>query len=89
MLSEFKDMWSSRLGKIDSTKHPIELKPGARPIYQAPSRARPIAREKEKTENDRMLRVGVIEPTSAEWASPVILVLKKDGTMRFCVDYRS
>ena len=88
MLSEFKDMWSGRLGKIGATKHRIELKPGARPIYQAPYRAGPIAREKEKTEIDRMLRAGVIEPTSAEWASPVVFAPKKDGTMRFCVDYR-
>ena len=88
MLSEFKDMWSGRLGKIDATKHRIELKPGARPTYQVPYRAGPIAREKEKTEIDRMLRAGVIEPTSAEWASSVVLVPKKDGTMRFCVAYR-
>ena len=88
MLSEFKDMWSGRLGKIGATKHRIELKPGARSIYQAPCRAGPIAREKEKTEIDCMLRTGVIEPTSAGWASPVVLVPKKDGTMWFRVEYR-
>ena len=87
MLSEFKDMWSGRLGRIDATKHRINLKPGARPIYQAPYRAGPIAREKEEKEIDRILRAG-IEPTSTEWASPVVFVPKKDGTMRFCVDYR-
>ena len=85
MLSEFKDIWSGRLGKIGATNHRIELKPGARPIYQAPYRAGPIAREKEKTEIDRMPRAGVIEPTSAEWISPVVFVPKKDETMRFRV----
>ena len=34
MLSEFKDMWSDRLGRNDATKHGIELKPGARSIYK-------------------------------------------------------
>ena len=39
MLSEFEDMWSGCLGRIDATKHRIVLIPGARPIYQAPVRS--------------------------------------------------
>ena len=88
MLEEFQSMWDGHLGEINITKHRIEVVPGTRPIRQHPYRTGMRAKVFEASEIEKMLRDNVIRPSKSEWASPVVLAPKNDGTLRFCVDYR-
>ena len=87
MLKKHESLWSGELGKINTVKHRIELIPGARAFKSAPYRAGPKTRELEEFEIDKQLKAGVIEPSNSEWAAPVLLAPKKDGRLRFCIDY--
>ncbi|GFU88767.1 retrovirus-related Pol polyprotein from transposon 412 [Trichonephila clavipes] len=66
--------------RIDTADHP--------PIKQHPRRL-PFAKQEEVgTLLREMQENDIIEPSSSPWASPIVLVRKKDGSTRFCVDYR-
>ena len=78
---------SSDLGFCPLVEHDIDTG-DARPIKQSPRRPPLAAREAEDEILDEMLATGVIEPSNSSWASPVCVVKKKDGTFRFCIDYR-
>ena len=64
------------------------MKPGAVLLRQHPDKAGPLARETEKAEIERMRSVGVTQPSTGEWYSPVVMVPKPDGSVSFCIDYR-
>ena len=88
MLREHSSLWSGALGIIWETEHRIPLEPGTKPIRSMPYRKGPAMRESVAKEVKKRLKAGVIEPANTEWASQVVLVPKKDGSLRFCVDYR-
>lgn len=68
-------------------QHHISVKdtqPIRQPVNRVPERLLSVLKEEMKTMQD----LGVIEPSTSEWSSLVILVPKKDGTLRFCLDFR-
>lgn len=58
------------------------------PVYHAARRMAPKHNDVVKQEVDIMLKAGIITPASSAWSFPVVIETKKDGTPRFCVDYR-
>jgi Reverse transcriptase (RNA-dependent DNA polymerase) len=83
MLDKHFSMWNGRLGQVHSTAHRIDLIPGKNQCTVSR-----IEQALVSAEIQRMLKAEVIEPATSEWASPIFLVAKPDGSTRFCVDCR-
>ncbi|XP_048039104.1 uncharacterized protein LOC125263947 [Megalobrama amblycephala] len=85
--AEFADVFSPLPGRTNLIQHHIETEPGvvvrSRP-YRLPEHKKNVV----QAELGAMLEMGVIEESSSNWASPIVLVPKTDGSVRFCVDYR-
>ena len=67
----------------------IELLPGTGPISKRPYRTPANDLEEIKKQIKELLEKGYIRPTSSPWGAPVLLVEKKDGSLRKVVDYRA
>ena len=74
-------------GRTDWIQHEIHVETEI-PIKQAVRRPPIHLREAAEKEVEKMLKDDIIEPSSSPWASPVVLVRKKDGSLRYCIDYR-
>jgi hypothetical protein len=68
--------------------HRITLLPGVQPVNVKPYRYSPQQKDEIERQIKDMLLQGIIRASQSPFASPVLLVRKKDGTWRFCVDYR-
>ncbi len=90
LLEEFKDIFAVRPGDIGRTsivRHKIDT--GNSAPVKLPPRRLPLQQHEEVRQLiEDMSSKGVIEPADGPWASPIVLVRKKDGTTRFCVDFR-
>ena len=86
-LTSFGEVMSGTPGRTSKAVHNVQLM-DRKPVRLAPYRLPHAYRELVRKEIDEMLEAGVIEPSNSEWAAPIVLVDKKDGTMRMCVDYR-
>ena len=91
LIGEFADVFASPhipIGKCDVIKHKIEIQEGATLPRSRPYRLSPPMKKELESHIRKMLQSDLIEPSDASHCAPVVLIRKKNGKTRFCVDYR-
>jgi hypothetical protein len=92
IVSEYPDVFPEELSCMPpdhEIEFVIELLSGTAPIFKKPYRMATNQLVELKEQLQELLDKGYIRPSASPWGAPVIFVLKKDGTQRMCVDYRS
>ncbi|KAL1248768.1 hypothetical protein QQF64_022086 [Cirrhinus molitorella] len=87
LIGQFSDVFSPRPGRTHVLQHDIRTPPGVI-VRQRPYRVPEARRQAIEEEVQEMLKLGVIEPSRSPWSSPIVMVPKPDGTLRFCNDFR-
>ena len=90
LVDQFGELFEepSELPPSRACDHDIPMIPGARPVNIRPYRYPPALRDEIEKQVADMLQKGLMQPSSSSFSSPILLVKKKDGSYRFCVDFR-
>ena len=91
LIAKYRNVFAvtdDELGRTHLYEHRLRLKPGAQPPKERLYKTNAAERKFIKSQIEEMLEKGIIEHTTSRFSSPIVLVKKKDGTMRFCSDLR-
>ena len=91
VVNEYPDVFPEELPGMPpdrDVEFVIDLVPGTAPIAKRPYRMAASELAELKKQLEELQRIGFIRPSSSPWGAPVLFV-KKDGSMRLCVDYRA
>src|SRR3954464_7320042 len=94
LLKEYKDCFAWDYNEMPGlsrqvVEHRLPLNPGKKPIKQLPRRFAPEVMEKINVEIERLLKSKFIRTTRyVEWLANIVLVIKKNGSLRICIDFR-
>ena len=84
VLEVFSDAFQDNPGRTSVIEHVIETG-SAQPVRLPPYRLPHAYRQAVKDELEEMISLGIIEPAASEWSAPIVLVKKRDGSLRLCV----
>ena len=89
LLDEFADVFVpiSQLPPKQTFQHHIDTLPGAQPVRYPCFRLSEVHKQAITAQVSELLQQGLIRPSNSPWASRLLMVPKKDGTLRLCIDY--
>ena len=87
VLGEFEELFSNTIGQTNIVHHKIDTDDHP-PIRQRARRMPYAFRDESDKQISEMLDQGIKSPSTSPWTSPIDLVRKKSGELRFCIDYR-
>jgi hypothetical protein len=91
IVSEYLDVFPADITSLPPKREvefSIDLIPGAEPVSVAPYRMSPLELKELKSQLEELIQKHFIRPSVSPSGAPVLLVKKKDGSMRLCIDYR-
>ena len=90
LLDRHPALFKDELGKLEGETAKIYIDSDAKPQFYRARQVPYTLKVQVEAEIDRLVKEGVIEPVQfSEWAAPVVPVLKRDGSVRLCGDYKS
>lgn len=90
LTQKYPEVFSDKIGRYRYSRVPLFLKPYTKPVF---CRLRPVPwayKEEMEKELDRMVKENILTPVqSSDWATPLVVIVKENGKLRLCGDYKS
>ena len=89
LLEKYASLFRPELGCLNTSTAKLFVDPQVKPRFFKPRPVPYLLREKVEKEIQRLQALNIVTPvTSSEWAAPIVPILKTDGTLRLCGDYK-
>ena len=89
LLEKYAPLFKPELGCLNTSTAKLFVDPQVKPRFFKPRPVPYLLREKVEKEIQRLQALNIVTPvTSSEWATPIVPILKTDGTLRLCGDYK-
>ncbi|XP_045503822.1 uncharacterized protein LOC123700608 [Colias croceus] len=90
LLEEYKELFTEEIGEIKDYQAAFKLKEGSVPVYLKPRPVPFALKNQVEAEIDRLEKEGILEKvTYSQWGTPIVPVMKHNGKVRLCADYRA